>query len=570
MKNYSDNKQKYMQRVIYSLLLFILYWLYGAREVVAEPWQWADDGLYLHQAEEILRWVNGTQQQWLGAYNATLLSKTPFFALFLALTKIFCIPLRLAEFSLFLMLPFLFRRAINQFLSIKFTEFCILTIILVGLPIMPLEVSLARSSLQIFLSSLCLIGVIGFLFRINEGFKNQSLWAFITGLGFSLAYLNREESLWLLPAVSIAGKAEFFYNLKKYKKLQSLPLLVVLISTILAPILFVSLLNYKSYGVFFTTDRRAPQMTRAYKILSSLEPATREKYVPIKTDIRLLAYKISPTFASLSSYLEGSQSDGIACSEAHHILNDKQGGPREFFASTFEFALRDAAYANGSITAPEMEKTFKKIADELILGITQGKIKSGSSSIGICGAPIKGDAIRILQATTLSLYNLYTVMGMHPQLGKCSSGDPKDLYRMAWMTQSASAPTQEFSMAITKNPLRYFRIKTLEILNMFDELFYIINLIALFVGMYLIVIQKKTREVENIALLIGFLLLGSLFSFALIMGILHTLGFPILKYGGSYNAYGFAPLSVLSVYGFCFLKILVMPCFNKCIKLWLK
>ena len=105
-----------------ALLGLLLYWVYGTRPLVAEPWQWADDGLYLRQSEGIVRWLHGDAKEWLGAYDPLIASKAPLFAVWMACLHILEVPLRLAEFALLLMLPWLFRAAVRPMISLSWWQ----------------------------------------------------------------------------------------------------------------------------------------------------------------------------------------------------------------------------------------------------------------------------------------------------------------------------------------------------------------------------------------------------------------------------------------------------------------
>ena len=74
-------------------------------------WQLFDEGLYLKNAAKMVAHF-GTAQ-WLGPFDALMLSKAPGFSVFLALSVGLDIPYRLAEFLLFCPLPFIFFVAVR-------------------------------------------------------------------------------------------------------------------------------------------------------------------------------------------------------------------------------------------------------------------------------------------------------------------------------------------------------------------------------------------------------------------------------------------------------------------------
>ena len=113
---------------------WVLYLVYGARPLVAEPWQWADDGLYLRQAEAFGRWLSGEAPLWLGPYDPVLLSKAPLFGIWMGLLNSAGIPLRLAEFCQLLVLPWLFRAAVRPMWKLSGWQMLPIVVLLVGLP----------------------------------------------------------------------------------------------------------------------------------------------------------------------------------------------------------------------------------------------------------------------------------------------------------------------------------------------------------------------------------------------------------------------------------------------------
>ena len=139
----------------------VLFWTYGDRPLVGEPWQWADDGLYLRQAEAFVRWLHGDGTQWLGPYDALILAKAPLFSVWLGLLHVIHVPLRLAEFALLLSLPWLFRAAVRPVLALSSWQLAVIAVVLIALPFLPIEQRLLRSALQAALGGACLISAIG-------------------------------------------------------------------------------------------------------------------------------------------------------------------------------------------------------------------------------------------------------------------------------------------------------------------------------------------------------------------------------------------------------------------------
>src|SRR6266568_1708537 len=90
---------------IFALIVIFL------RPLDVQHWQWVDDALYFNNAKSIIS--NMGWAYWLGPFDRMVISKAPFFSVFIATIHFLGVPLRLAEFFLFAPLPFLFWQAVR-------------------------------------------------------------------------------------------------------------------------------------------------------------------------------------------------------------------------------------------------------------------------------------------------------------------------------------------------------------------------------------------------------------------------------------------------------------------------
>jgi hypothetical protein len=531
-------------------LILLLFWVYGHRPLVGLPWQWADDGLYQRQAEGIVHWLHGDDTQWLGAYDQVILTKTPFFAMWLATLYIVGLPLRPAEFALLLAVPWLFRAAVRPFITLSLWQFAAATILLCALPFLPTEQRLLRSSLQVALTSGCEVALIGAILRARCCDARTMGWAGLGGLLFGLAYLNREESIWLVPMLFAGLVAVLVGSWVRRCWRQGAAAAGCLVAATVIPIALVSALNYQSYGVFFTTVRRAPELTRAHQLLASLEPETRQRYVPIREATRLKAYAVSSSFARLSGYLEGAASDSFARNPEHLLTNGRSPREREFFVTNFQAVLQEAAFAAGAHSAPDSEALFGAIARELQSAIAAGRISAGSSGIAMLTAPQPGDVLRIAKRSVVSLRRLFKLEGMvFPNKG-LSSGNAADLQRLEHLTHTPLAPTSDLTAVDLPEVWPRTHRMVYDVTNRMLVVAYAVTTCALlaFIFTTILFFRREPARVEQA--FAGVALVGSLLAFAVGMAMVDVLGFVLFRSPLSpYNNMGFAPLSVLSAYG---------------------
>jgi hypothetical protein len=534
---------------VMAVWMLLLFWVYGHRPLIAEPVFIFDDALYLRQGEGIVRWLHGEGQPWLGPYDAVILTKTPLFAMWMAVLFILGLPLRVAEFGLLLLLPWLFRAAVRPLITLSWWQLAAMAAVLSALPLLPTEQRLLRTTFQLALTGGCEIATIGLILRARRRDARTALWATASGLLFALAYLNREESIWLVPTMLCGLGVIAIGSWSNRSWSRGAVAAGCLVGSAVVPIALVSALNYQSYGVFFTTARRAPQFTRAHKVMTALEPQTRERYVPIREATRLKAYAVSPSFARLRSYLEGPASDNFARNADHLTINGRSPGEREFFVMNFQPVLQGAAFEAGAHSAPESEALFAAIAGELEAAIASGTISAGSQGMATLAAPLPGDTWKIVKQTVVSLRKLFTLEGLSVPEDGVSSGPADERERFAAFTHTAVAPTAEMKPRELPDIGAPARRVLYDGINSLLMIIYAVTAGALLVFISLTAVRRRGPARIDQAVT-GAVLFGSLLAFSFGMAMTDVYGFPLLKYPFAiYNNMGYGPLSVLSAFG---------------------
>lgn len=524
-----------------------LYWLFGWRPFQVQLWLAVDDGLYVRQAEGFLAWLQGKSSGWLGGFDCFLLSKAPLYGVWLACVSLLGVPLRVAEFLLMLAAAFLFRRAFSPVRSLSFLEFCVALFLLVGNPFLPEDFRLQRFGLQMALTNLCLVSLLGLCLHLRESLGTRIAWSALAGVFFGLAYLNREDSAWLLgpllvafllqwglPLLAAEGRARIRSGIKA-----ELSVLTGVAVGALLPILIVCSLNKACYGAFITTFRHSNALAGLYHRLTSLEPSGHQPYVPIARPTRLKAYALSPTFAKMQPFLEGNADYWHAGNE-HTVLNGHPAGEREFFVSYFEFSLLWAAEKIGAKRASDMEAIFRRIDRELEDAVRAKQIAAGRAGPALLAAPVAGDFRRFLSALGTSVSSLLFVSGEAQVFPGGGQNGAAQLERVGRLSNGWSgplpAPHMQYSM----------RAPSLRITRWIQRVAYplfFLSLPTLLIWRRRELIAERLSE-RTILLWTALVPLAAFIAFCAGMAVVEVLGFRLVA-SGLYNKLGFSSLTVL-------------------------
>lgn len=543
---------------VVGLVLAVLYFLYGWRPFLVQAWTLVDQGLYIRQAEAFARWVTWSSRPWLGAWNSYLLAKAPLYGMWLGLIYLSGLPLRVAEFLLLIAGAVLFWRAVRPVRELRFWEFVVVLCVLSCNPMLPMDVCLARIGFQVVLSNLALIALLGLALRALAAPRERWRWAWLSGLSFSLCYLNREEAAWLGAAVVATFLVHWLTSFFAWRRGSTrgprvlkgeVATLALFAAGALPLIVFVCAMNKGQYGAFTTTLRRSSALTALYQRLTSLEPAGHQRYVPIARATRMKAYALSPTFAKMKPFLEGKDGYWHAGNE-HSAMNGHSAAEGEFFVSYFEFSLAWAAEKMGAKDAGQVEDIFRAIERELTQAVRDKKIVAGRSGPSILAAPVAGDGARLLAAFWQSLRSLLAVrLGDYaPFDGPVSSSAVMD--KVAQLVHSSvKLPPKDSIQYKVRAPIVNLMMGVERVL--YSPLVLVVPLLVVWKRR-----QAFTTAVSQhtVALWSGLVLVAGLLGFCFGMAVVEVLGFRFLA-GMGYNVLGFAPLTVLCAFAFVMLLV---------------
>jgi hypothetical protein len=557
----SNHSLEWRRKLVLGFLVIALYWLYGWHPFLIQTWLAVDDGLYVRHAEGFLSWIQRSSGRWLGSFDCFLLAKTPLYGVWLAFLHILGLPLRVGEFLLMLAGGLLFKRAVRPVRELRLWEFAVALCLLLANPFLPEDFRLARFGLQIALTNLCLIATLGLSLRAQAATKERRSWGLLTGVFFGLAYLNREDATWIVLAIlvafaiqGLAATLAWRCGNAGWRSLARSEVFVVLCFATggLAPILTVCTLNKAHYGAFTTTFRRNSALTGLYQRLTSLEPTGHQPYVPIARATRLKAYALSPTFAKMQPFLEGTEGYWHAGNE-HSAMNRRNPADKEFFVSYFEFCLLWAAEKIGAKDAGEMESIFRAIDRELSAAVREKKIVAGASGPAILAAPVAGDFRRIVAAVWVSFSSLLFVT----RDGYAIPGGNQDFSPAR--IETAGRLTYSWVALFPKPATDYaLRGPILGFMRRVQRMTYPLLFLSL---PGLLVWKRKealmSRPSPRTILLWSMLIpIAGLLAFCVSMAVVDVLGFRFLA-GVGYDVLGFSPLTVLCAFAFTALVVFV-------------
>ena len=252
-----QNKKKFWQRDLPCWGFWLLIALAVAAKLVLVHyqlfWTWIDgapldDELMFEAAQSI---VAGN---WLGDYNWLTLSKHMFFAVWLALTHILHIPYLQAGQLLWCGAALAGTMAFAPVIRTRKVRF----LLFAALAFNP--ASTAGFTLRVYrdniFPALCLLffaGLIGYALRYEAPLKKGIPWLCCSGIGLALAWLTREDGVWLMP-FALAGSIIILISICHRKGLdrrlwRSLSLAIPFV-LLAVGINVMCAVNYAHYGVY--------------------------------------------------------------------------------------------------------------------------------------------------------------------------------------------------------------------------------------------------------------------------------------------------------------------------------
>lgn len=339
-----------------------------------------DDELMFHAAQSI------TAGQWLGAYDWLTLSKHMFFAVWLAVCNLLHLPYlaagQLLTCGAALTCAFAFAPVLRRWKS-RFVLFALLAFSPAATASFTLRVY--RDNIFPGLCMLFFAGLCGYALRCRRPVKQGIGWLVLSGVGLGLAWLTREDGVWLLPFAA-AGTVILLLTALRGKgrwpgKLGRCALLAVPYGLLAAAILAYSAVNYAYYGLFAVSDFSTGSFAAVVGAMSRVKAEEWKPLCSVPTDVRMKLYDAVPQLKPLEYWLE--EDEDLQNSFRNPELDDYQSG-------SFYWALRKAAWNEGVYDSPQTAAAYwQQVADAINGLCDSGQLESNGGKRSSTTPPIR-------------------------------------------------------------------------------------------------------------------------------------------------------------------------------------
>ena len=339
-----------------------------------------DDELMFRAAQSI------TDGQWLGAYDWLTLSKHMFFAVWLAVCNLLHLPYlaagQLLTCGAALACAFAFAPVLRRWKS-RFALFALLAFSPAATASFTLRVY--RDNIFPGLCMLFFAGLCGYALRCRRPVKQGIGWLVLSGVGLGLAWLTREDGVWLLPFAAAGTLILILTALRDKgslaKKLGRCALLAVPYGLLATAILVYSAVNYACYGLFAVSDFSSGSFAAAVGAMSRVKAEEWKPLCSVPTDVRMKLYDAVPELKPLEYWLE--EDEDLQNSFRNPELDDYQSG-------SFYWALRKAAWNEGVYDSPQKaEEYWQQVADAINALCDSGQLEANGPKRSSTTPPIR-------------------------------------------------------------------------------------------------------------------------------------------------------------------------------------
>lgn len=467
-----------------------------------------DDELMFRAAQSI------TAGQWLGAYDWLTLSKHMFFAVWLAVCNFLHLPYlaagQLLTCGAALACAFAFAPVLRRWKS-RFVVFALLAFSPAATASFTLRVY--RDNIFPGLCMLFFAGLCGYALRCRRPVKQGVGWLALSGVGLGLAWLTREDGVWLLPFAAAGTLILILTALRDKgslaKKLGRCALLAVPYGLLAAAILVYSAVNYACYGLFAVSDFSSGSFAAAVGAMSRVKAEEWKPLCSVPTDVRMKLYDAVPQLQPLEYWLE--EDEDLQNSFRNPELDDYQSG-------SFYWALRKAAWNEGVYDTPQTAAAYwQQVADAINALCDSGELESNGPKRNSTTPPVRMEYVTdVLAEGVNSLVHTLTFRDCAPYYADQRSlilSEDQTVYE-SYLGQQVNSAAQAGSELPYYSPLQKLVFTVMEAVR----LVYAVGLPVLFVTAVVLQVRqgikllqlRKQKAIQPGQALLWVLLLGLL------------------------------------------------------------
>lgn len=503
------------------LLVAFKLWLTRSQPIYAIGPAAHDERLFLQLADHLVR------GEWLGPYTQMTLAKGAFYSLFVAVVFWIGLPLFLAQQLLYAGACAALARACAPAIRSAGWRFLIFALLLWN----PMSFAgdmmgrVMRQHVYTPLGMLIFAGLIALYYRRSETFRAQSGWAALLGFSLGGFWLTREESIWFAPSFLLLaaawGVGAWRVGPDARRRLGRVALVVI--GCALLPVTLVSWQNYRHYGWFGTCEFHAAPFNDAYGAMVRVEIGPELPQVPVTRQAREAMYAVSPAFAELKPYLDGTIGTGWAEKTMYPVAE------RQIRGGWYMWALRDCVIAAGhGHSAGEAMDFYGRVAKEINAACDDGRLPARSRRSGFAPVIRDGETAAILR-TSLNFLDFVVSFRSFSVLPLPSIGDDSDLQLFRDITRDRlsvsdrgtnfSFPDQE---ALDRHKFTILDWIGRRLIKILYVLFFITAILAVVRAIQIVVTRRITYP-----FVLATSAFGGLLAYLLVNAAVHVTSFPV-------------------------------------------